>query len=140
MEPNGNPVFISDDGGAPTPGKKRSMDVQWTAPPTDPKVKDITILPPVSFIQLFRFSSPTDAGLIVLSVFCAVLAGICLPGELIVFCDYVNAVTVKDLSIAEFNALRCNGTTPTTKLVIGYDLFPIIMNAFIVSRSFYLSF
>ena len=122
MKAQDNPIFIGDQGSAAVPKRRQSDDVEWTPPQKKAEVADDAIIEPVSFFQLFRFASLFDVGLIILSIVSTILSGICLPGEIIVFGTFVEALTRRDLSAEDFYALRCNGTNGTewsdTELVL----------------------
>ena len=113
MKAQDNPIFIGDDDSTTARKGQLSKQVERTSPHKKSELKDDAIDEPVSFCQLFRFASLFDVGLVSLSTVCALLSGICFPGEIIVFGHLVDALTTRDLSAEDFYALRCNGTNRT---------------------------
>ena len=104
-----NPVFVGDvdsvsktkPGVAPiemTKQEKKSCDVKEQ---------------PVAFLHLFRFASRFDIFLIVVSVICAAISGICFPITIIFFGELTDAFINNDYTDAEVIAMRCNGTNIT---------------------------
>ena len=68
---------------------------------------------PISFIQLFRFASPFDKSLIVISAICAAFSGVCFPVTIIFFGKITNAFITKEYTDDEIISIRCNRTDPT---------------------------